>query len=155
MAFLIWLQNTTPENRQSLRYVVNISCVDQTTVDVASRALKKDGVKSGVPPKYNPLIFLCGGGKPASANMFARWPGHSSTHIQSGLFSSNDAYEAVLGTRNVLGTDWLILQHQKQLGNKAIGAITVFDSSGLAGGSGLFQLSIMVELVQRSEQLSS
>ena len=83
---------------------MNINCVNQTTVDVVSRALKKDGVKSGIPPKYNPLIFLCGGGKSASANVFARWPGHLFTHIQSGLFSNNDAYEAVLGMPNVLGT---------------------------------------------------
>lgn len=49
----------------------------------------------------------------------------------------------------MLGTGWLVLQHQEQLGKKTIGAITVFDSGGFDSRSGLFQLSIMVEIIQR------
>lgn len=44
----------------------------------------------------------------------------------------------------------LILQHQEQLGNKRIGAITVWDSSGFAGSGGVFQLSVMVEIIART-----
>lgn len=51
VAFLTWLQNTTPQERQKLHYVVNVNCQNQTTIDVVSEALKKEGVKSGIPPK--------------------------------------------------------------------------------------------------------
>nr|OQO29199.1 hypothetical protein B0A51_03831 [Rachicladosporium sp. CCFEE 5018] len=115
-----------PKNRQNLHYVVNINCINQTSIDVVSAALKRDGVKNGIPPK---------------------WPGHTSAQLRPGPFTRTDAYAAVLGTPNILGSGWLILQHQQQLGKKHVGAITVWDSSGNQNDDGLFQLSVMVEVI--------
>ncbi|KAK6433115.1 hypothetical protein LTR95_010712 [Oleoguttula sp. CCFEE 5521] len=126
VSFLTWLQGTNDQNRQNLHYVVNINCINQTSIDVVSAALKRDGVKSGIPPK---------------------WPGHTFAQVRPGPFTRNDAYAAVLGTPNILGSGWLVLQHQQQLGKKRVGGITVWDSSGNQNNDGLFQLSVMVEVI--------
>jgi len=52
----------------------------------------------------------------------------------------------VLGTPNLLGSGWLVIQHAT-LGNKKIGDITVYDSSEGNNDSDDFQLSVLVEVV--------
>lgn len=128
VAFLAWLANTTPENRGNLRYILNINALNPATVDVVSEALQQDDVKSGTPPA---------------------WPGHVFAQVKSGPFSKNNAYAAVLGTPNVLGTGWLVAQRQDKMGSKRLGAITVFDSSGFDNKNGAFQLSILVEVTEK------
>lgn len=128
VAFLAWLDNTTPANRDNLRYILNINAINPTTVDVVGEALQQDDVKSGTPPA---------------------WPGHVFAQVNSGPFSKNNAYAAVLGTPNVLGTGWLVAQRQDKMGKKRLGAITVFDSSGLDDKKGAFQLSILVEVTEK------
>lgn len=62
---------------------------------------------------------------------------------------SDGVYAAVLGTPNLLGSGWLVIQHS-DLGNKMIGDITVYDSSESGSDADDFQLSILVEIVDRS-----
>lgn len=85
IAYLTWLQGTTPQDRQNLRYIVNINCINQTSVDVVSEAFKRDNVPGGIPPK---------------------WPGHTFGQMRPGPLTRNDAYAAVLGTPNLLGSGW-------------------------------------------------
>lgn len=51
VAYLTWLQYSTLQNRQKLSMVASIDCANAITRSVVQEALKKDGVKSGVPPK--------------------------------------------------------------------------------------------------------
>lgn len=56
----------------------------------------------------------------------------------------NKAYEAMLGTPNVSGAAWMLVQHYEALGRKMIGDITVFTSEGEFPG-----LCILIELVEK------
>lgn len=51
IAYLTWIQYSTNENRQKLSMVVNVDCESELTRSIVVEALKKDGVKSGIPPK--------------------------------------------------------------------------------------------------------
>lgn len=128
VAFLTWLKYTAPANRKKLRYVANMNAINQETTAVVSEALEKVKIKAGVPPK---------------------WPGEMFSRENPGPFSNNDAFDAVLGTPNVLGTGWLVAQHQDQLGRKRVGGLTVFDSSGYERNDGKYQLSVFVGVVER------
>lgn len=52
IAYLTWLQYSQPQNHQKLSMVASIDCTNDVTRSVVREALKKDRVKSGVPPKY-------------------------------------------------------------------------------------------------------
>lgn len=131
--------------------IASIDSTNDITRSVVQEALKKDGVKSGVPPKYVPApeqvaIFLH-----QCADMDYRWPGHTFSQGKRKIFSSSPdgIYAAVLGTPNLLGSGWLVLQHTA-LGNKKIGDITVYDSSEAGNDADDFQLSILVEVVDKT-----
>lgn len=55
-------------------------------------------------------------------------------------------FQAVLGTPNLYGVAYLLLQHAGQMGRKTIKSITVWDKSGLANQDMGWSLCIMVEL---------
>lgn len=128
IAFLTWKAHANASNRQTLRYILAINAINQDTVDVVSEALRKDGLKSGVPPP---------------------WPGRSFAQLRSGSGSSKptEVYAAVLGTPNVLGSGWLVVQHHVELGGRRLGALTVWDSSGFENSGGGVQLSVLVEVL--------
>lgn len=128
IAFLTWKAHTSASNRQTLHYILAINAINQDTVDVVSEALRKDGLKSGVPPP---------------------WPGRSFAQLRSGSGSSKptEVYAAILGTPNVLGSGWLVVQHRMELGGRRLGALTVWDSSGFENSGGGVQLSVLVEVL--------
>lgn len=51
----------------------------------------------------------------------------------------NAAFEALLGTPNMNGIAWLLIQHYNELGRKTIGSATVWNTNP--------EISILVELV--------
>lgn len=85
VAFLTWLKYTTPANRKKLRYVANMNAINQETTAMVSEVLEKVKIKAGVLPK---------------------WPGEMFSRENSGPFSNDDAFDAVLGTPNVSG-NWM------------------------------------------------
>lgn len=93
-------------------------------MEVTAKALRKAGFPSESAPE---------------------WPGFKFTYTPRLVGSNmNKAYEAMLGTPNVSGAAWMLVQHYEALGRKTIGDITVFTSEGEFPG-----LCILIELVEK------
>lgn len=117
---------TTTEERENLRYVMRLMVMNEDTQDIVSEALRNDGIASGVPPA---------------------WPGHTFSPSNNGGRGLK-AYQAVLGTPNISGVAWMLINHRDELNYRNIESITVWDKSGMENQDAGFLLCMMVRLGQ-------
>lgn len=68
---------------------------------------------------------------------------NAASPVRGGL--DNTAFEALLGTPNLNGIAWLLIQHYPDLGKKTIGSATVFSTDGSKGKR---EINVLVELVK-------
>jgi len=68
-------------------------------------ALISEGVADGIPPP---------------------WPGHTFAPSED-LEEDGSAWEAMVGSPNVLGIAWMLIQHAHEMGDKIIHSVTVWD----------------------------
>ncbi|KAK3698739.1 hypothetical protein LTR37_016829 [Vermiconidia calcicola] len=128
--FLTWkdLVADSPAQAKGLRYVLRHNVLNGDTKEIVSKAMKKVGVKSGIPP---------------------RWPGYTFRPKFGPNGKEDKAMEpflAMLGTPNCMGVVWLLAQHQEVLGKEKVKAITVWDRSESSGQGVDVAPSILLEL---------
>ena len=91
-------------------------------------SLVSEGVAGGMPPP---------------------WPGNVFT-APTEIGQDGSAWEAMVGSPNVLGVAWILIQHPHEMGDKVIHSITVWDASS---GDGESQACLYIELREEGEVL--
>ena len=96
---------TTSQQRADLKAVIRYNIVGDDQKTLIRDALISDGVQDGIPPP---------------------WPGHTFAAPEH-PDEDGSAWEAMVGSPNVLGVAWMLIQHAHDLGDKVIHSITVWD----------------------------
>nr|OQO22905.1 hypothetical protein B0A51_08457 [Rachicladosporium sp. CCFEE 5018] len=114
----------------NLKFVIRQSVVNENTLSVIASAMKSTGHSDHVPPAY---------------------PGTTFTRSTTDA-TMQTAFEALVGTPNVSGIVWLLVQHWEAMGKKTIKSITVMDATNpMMAHLDTFQAHIIVELAPASE----
>ncbi|OQO07862.1 hypothetical protein B0A48_06653 [Cryoendolithus antarcticus] len=131
--YLTWKSMTNDQTRSNLKFVIRQSVVNENTLSVIASAMKSTGHSDRVPPAY---------------------PGTTFTRSTTDA-TMQTAFEALVGTPNVSGIVWLLVQHWEAMGKKTIKSITVMDATNpMMAHLDTFQAHIIVELAPASESSS-
>ncbi|KAK6428445.1 hypothetical protein LTR95_015413, partial [Oleoguttula sp. CCFEE 5521] len=128
--YLTWKSMTNEQTRSNLKFVIRQSVVNEDTLSVIASAMKSTGHSDHVPPAYPGTTFT---------------PSTTDAKMQT-------AFEALVGTPNISGIVWLLVQHWEAMGKKTIKSITVTDATNpMMAHLDAFQAHVIVELAPVSD----
>ncbi|OQN97770.1 hypothetical protein B0A48_16091 [Cryoendolithus antarcticus] len=105
VVWLTWVNLTTDATRGGLKHVIHTGVLNQYSVAIAEMAVMSMGNANG---------------------RLKNFPGHKFT--QSNDREAQAAFEALVGSPNVSGTAWLLIQHFRAVGKKAIKSVSIWNA---------------------------